>query len=113
MRNWFKNIDYYLTKLHPAERILYEFEFRSDEPEFIPNNLIYIIGERPHYWMLCLKCPCGCGEIIRLNILKEAKPRWRFTIRWRRITIYPSIWRSVSCRSHFHIRKGKVQWSFR
>lgn len=112
MRNWFNNIDYYFTKLRLTGRVYCKFKFCADEPENILDKLIYIVGERPHYWMLCFKCPCGCNEVIRLNILKEANPRWKFSIRWRQITIYPSIWRKVGCKSHFHIRKGKVQWSF-
>ena len=37
---------------------------------------VYIAGEGRHLWCAAFVCPCGCGEIIRLNLLKDARPCW-------------------------------------
>jgi hypothetical protein len=61
---------------------------------------------------LVFRCPCGCHTDIFLNLLKDAKPIWRFHIsKKNKITITPSIWRKVGCKSHFFIRKGKIEWA--
>ena len=65
-----------------------------------------------YYWKTAFRCPCGYNSVINLNLLKAAETSMEiFSL--RQITIYPSIWRKVGCGSHFHVRKGKIQWSFR
>ena len=88
------------------------FQFSSDIPEVIEEEVIYIIGEKKFYWMALFYCPCGCKEVIKLNLLKEASPQWQFFIKWGRITFHPSIWRKVGCKSHFHVKKGNIKWSY-
>jgi len=88
-----------------------DYEFSSDIPETVVNERLYIVGEKRFYWCIVFKCPCKCGELITLNLLSEAKPRWRFSIKWGKLSIYPSIWRHVGCKSHFHIYKNSVHWS--
>jgi len=112
MSSWLKQIENHFVKPSLKGAGYYKFKFYKDDPQDVSDRVIYIVGERQHYWKLCFRCPCGCNEVISLNLLKQANPRWRFIIRWRRITIYPSIWRKIGCKSHFHIRKGKVDWSF-
>jgi len=112
MRSWFKSIDHYLAEFLQKNRVFYKYKFCKEEPDQIQDKLIYIVGERPYYWMMTFKCPCGCNEVISLNILKTARPRWKFIVRWGKISIYPSIWRKVGCKSHFHVRKGRIQWSY-
>ncbi|WP_420496783.1 DUF6527 family protein [Szabonella alba] len=58
-----------------------------------------------------MRCPCGCGDIIELLVIAEAKPRWDVGAdRERRPTLSPSVWRKTGCRSHFWVRRGRVQW---
>jgi hypothetical protein len=113
MSIWFKSLEaFYFWTSRPKIQFRYKYKFCKDEPEELEQKVIYIIGEHPYLWKICFRCPCGCNEVISLNLLKEANPRWRFTIRWRKISIYPSIWRKVGCKSHFYIKKGKVNWSY-
>lgn len=90
----------------------YYFRIRSveDLPENLEDRIIYIIGIKEYKWLLGFKCPCGCKEIIYLNILKNVKPSWSFKIKGQKITIYPSIKREVGCHCHFHVVKSKVYW---
>lgn len=92
--------------------IKFSFTFVKDIPQEMKRNVVYLVGERSYLWAAAFFCPCGCGELITLNLLKEARPRWKFHIRWGRISLFPSIWRKVGCGSHFHVRKGKIKWSY-
>ena len=90
-------------------RIRYE---RVDEfPELLESGTLYVAGEEPHIWAAAMLCPCGCGDVIELNLLKEASPCW--SIRQRSdgsVTLMPSIWRTKGCRSHFLIRNSRIDW---
>jgi hypothetical protein len=86
------------------------FKFLTDIPEHLADNTIYIIGERAQHWLVIFYCPCGCRETISLNLLKETRPRWRFITRWSQLTLYPSVWRTVGCKSHFNVKKNKIVW---
>ncbi|GAC1314173.1 MAG: hypothetical protein NVSMB24_38500 [Mucilaginibacter sp.] len=88
-----------------------DLKIRLDEdiPAHIRDGAVYIIGGASP-WLLLLRCPCGCGETIHLNLLKEASPRWGYRVVKKTITVKPSIWRTTGCKSHFIIRNGQVQW---
>ena len=58
-----------------------------------------------------MRCPCGCGETIELLVLDGAKPRWDVLIDKKNLpTLHPSVWRQTGCRSHFWVRKGRINW---
>lgn len=86
-----------------------EYVFVEDEPIEKPvPYMVYIVGEKPYYWVLLLECPCGCREIIYLNLLKEGKHKWSFEIKNKKISIFPSVRKKNRCGSHFVISKGKL-----
>lgn len=89
----------------------YKYVFVEELPEAIPENNVIIIAEDGIPDSLVFKCPCGCRTDIYLNLLKDAKPRWHFRIsKKNKITINPSIWRKVGCKSHFFIGAGRIFW---
>ncbi len=56
-------------------------------------------------------CPCGCRETLFLNLLQDEFPNWK----WRigadgTVTLTPSVWRKIGCKSHFFLREGMIQW---
>lgn len=110
MKSWVKRIESFLNKETKTHH--FKYSFYNDDPETLNEKMIYIIGERPHFWKLSFICPCGCKEVISLNLLQEVSPNWTFKVKKKRITIHPSIWRSVGCKSHFYIKKGKLDWSY-
>ncbi len=59
-------------------------------------------------YMALLSCPCGCREIIKLNLLPDAKPMWTVEDVDGFATIKPSVQRTVGCMTHFNIDKGFV-----
>lgn len=98
------------TRVRPRRpRIRYE---RVDEfPDLLKPSTLYVAGEDLHTWAAALLCPCGCGAVIELNLLRQASPCW--SVRHHRdgsVSLMPSIWRSKGCRSHFFIRNSKIDW---
>ena len=90
---------------------IYTSEYIDDMPDEkkIRNNTVYIIGENTYYWLAAFRCPCGCNDIIQLNLLNDSFPSWRITSRRNsRISILPSIERTVGCRNHFTLTKGLI-----
>lgn len=89
----------------------YKYAYSEDLPEKVDNHVIYIIGDSKEPWLIAFICPCGCGELINLNLLKDADPCWKYSISKNKISILPSVWRTTGCKSHFYLRKGKIDWA--
>jgi hypothetical protein len=89
--------------------------FRSARVEELPDKLqkaiIYLAGEGENLWAAAMICPCGCGEVIELNLLKQARPCWSAVEHSDgTVTLAPSVWRQKGCRSHFIVRHGEIVW---
>lgn len=83
----------------------------AELPDTLNARSVYVMGENEHIWSVAMLCPCGCGEILHMNALPDAKPRWKIERHSdRTVSLYPSIWRKVGCRSHFYVRRGFIQW---
>jgi hypothetical protein len=91
------------TELYRAVRV-------EDLPESPKPLRLYIAGEPKQEWGAAMLCPCGCGDTIQLNLLREVRPRWRFTENNVGPSLEPSVWRKQGCRSHFFLRSGEIQW---
>ena len=86
-------------------------EHVEDFPDSLKPGALYIAGQEPHLWAAALLCPCGCGDVIHLNLLKDASPSWTLRRhRNRSVTVMPSVWRTKGCRSHFFIRNSRIEW---
>ncbi len=89
----------------------FDFVIVEDVPDLITEGKVFIISENNHPEMIIFKCPCGCKKDIHLNLLKDAKPRWSYTINNKgNINLSPSIWRKVGCKSHFILHNGRINW---
>ena len=92
----------------------FKIRFVSENPskEDIVENTITIVGGKNFRKWAYLRCPCGCGDILMLSLLKETTPNWNLKIdRYGRPSITPSIWKTDGCKSHFFIKKGKLKWA--
>lgn len=59
-------------------------------------------------WLL-LRCPCGCGEDIPVNLDARAGKAWRlYRGRLTGLTLFPSVWRDTGCRSHFIVWRDSI-----
>lgn len=90
----------------------YKLIIVSELPKVTNENVIYIEGNesQKEYWYALLKCPCGCQENIMLNLMEDAKPCWNVNVNDSGISVSPSIWRTVNCKSHFWLSNSKVIW---
>jgi hypothetical protein len=89
----------------------FQYECVEDVPETPTAGTLYVAGEGPHRWAALMLCPCGCGDSIQLNLLAKARPSWDIEEHSDdTISIYPSVWRTKGCRSHFFVRHGRVDW---
>lgn len=83
---------------------------RSDVPEHIGRDII-LVGKEPGFKWALLECPCGCGDVIEVNLMQSRVPSWRVSLKEERATFHPSLWRPPdSCGSHFIIKDNAVLW---
>ncbi|WP_394351957.1 DUF6527 family protein [Rhodocytophaga rosea] len=83
----------------------------DEEPEKVKASFIYLIGNHNNFWLASLQCPCGCQETIHLNLLPGDSSQWKLKRHFNGdVTLFPSIWKSKGCKSHFFIRKCKIVW---
>jgi hypothetical protein len=80
-------------------------------PERVRADVVYVVGEGDHVWSAAMVCPCGCHDVIHLNLLREVRPRWTFDEHGDgSVSLHPSVWRQKGCRSHFFVRAGAIVW---
>ena len=89
--------------------------FRTERTDCVPKvpcpDVIYQVGDEDCVWVAALRCPCGCGDIIQLSLVRDVSPSWRLqTRRNGEVTLLPSVWRTVGCKSHFIIYRSRIVW---
>jgi hypothetical protein len=82
-----------------------------DMPSFVARNTLLRLTVKGEDWMAGMNCPCGCGDIIELMLLKGMHPRWEIKVdALGRPTLSPSVFRTEGCKSHFWIKGGQIVW---
>lgn len=77
----------------------------------LERDTIYVVTSHGYKKWAQFQCPCGCGEVILLNLSPSRRPRWQVhKTLFCQATLSPSIWRTEGCRSHFFLRRGKIEW---
>lgn len=85
--------------------------FVTEEPDTPVPRVVYVVGEDGHRWFAAFDCPCGCGEVIKLSLVPGDRPGWTLHDHVDgTASVAPSVWRQVGCKSHFWLRKGKIDW---
>jgi len=98
-------------KLPHKKQKPYRFSRVEEMPETLKPLTVYLCGEGQYLWAAAMICPCGCKEVINLNLLQKVRPRW--SVKEHKdgtITLTPSVWRQNGCRSHFIVRQGRIEW---
>lgn len=100
------------AKTEPENPNLFWVRRVVDEPKTIEERLVYVVGEPGHEWEAILLCPCGCGDVIKLNLLRfEKRPTWHVVANsGNKATLIPSVWRKTGCLSHFIVSEGEIRW---
>jgi len=107
-RLWLFFVDLFNT--HKQGKQL-QIKILEESPELHENSVIYLIGDNDNYWFAEMACPCKCGEIIKLKLFGNS-PAWSATIHKNNlITLSPSVWRTIGCRSHFFVKHSHIHWA--
>ena len=89
----------------------YRYAVSDEMPDVLEAGTVYLAGTEDNFWVASMLCPCGCREVIELNLLPQARPCWEaFRHANGTVSLDPSIWRKTGCRSHFWLRKGRIIW---
>jgi len=110
-----------MKKLYYAVRVLRHWLLRkplpmwtvwvTDLPDQLHSRRIYVAGEDGYLWYAAMLCPCGCSATLYMSLMPEGRPRWQVTeAQDGTITLDPSVWRTIECKSHFFLQKGLVEW---
>ncbi len=103
-------ISKWLKQLTSAKRRSFSASQLNDPPDDVGADKLYLIGEEGKYWLAVLRCPCACGAVIQLPMSANADPCWRFSGAHDNPSLWPSIHRLTGCKSHFFLRRGKIEW---
>jgi hypothetical protein len=107
---WLTIIWNWLVSLFRREQ-KYQFSKMEELPDCLEAGKIYLLGEAEYLWSAVMVCPCGCNATLHMNLQPDAKPLWSaIEHRDGTLTLHPSVWRKVGCRSHFFVRKGRIIW---
>ena len=79
-------------------------------PAVIPSKKLICMLDEGQPWAAAMVCPCGCGDAIELMLLEGVSPRWDLSVDRGLPTLRPSVWRNVGCRSHFWVKRGRIDW---
>lgn len=83
----------------------------SELPETMAPQTIYLWGEGGHIWQVLMLCPCGCDATLHMTTLTDDWPHWKVETNEKGdVSLRPSVWRKIGCRSHFWVRDGKIEW---
>lgn len=83
----------------------------AELPEVLKAQTLYLWGDEQGIWQVVMICPCGCKETLHMTTLNDDWPSWKIERHSDgTTTLSPSIWRKIGCRSHFFVRRGKIQW---
>ena len=73
----------------------------------MPGDAVLISRGTPRW--LILRCPCGCGEEVPVNLDPRSGKAWRLYRSTRAgLTLFPSVWRDTGCGSHFVIWRDHI-----
>lgn len=107
---WLRHVWIHARAWFTRPRLL-RFARAEDMPNRIKKGFVYLIGDNNHTWCVALLCPCGCGATVQLNTLADVRPHWKVTQHLdKTISLHPSVWRQVGCRSHFFVKRGLIEW---
>jgi hypothetical protein len=83
----------------------------GEDPEReVKRRKLVLVGpaEKPKW--LRFSCPCRCGAVIALNLMKSHSPCWTVEVHADgTLTLHPSV-DATTCGSHFWIRRNRIHW---
>lgn len=107
--NWWQRCRRWITgRVYPRYRATV---VQDTLPAHLRRSLVYLVEDDGYAEQAAMLCPCGCGQVLHMNLLTDERPCWKAVVHEDgTLTLHPSVWRKVGCKSHFWLREGKVQW---
>jgi hypothetical protein len=88
----------------------YTFVAAMDEELALTHRGVAVVGSMEAKKWATFACPCRCGEMIALNLMRSHSPRWTIELHADgSISLAPSVV-ATRCGSHFWIRRSRVEW---
>jgi len=98
----------------PSPKPLLRFEVVKETPANPEALKVYLEGTDGDEWLAAFVCPCGCGDLIQLVLLPEQRPSWKTAKHDDgTLSLNPSVHRTIGCKSHFWVKRGKIVWADR
>lgn len=98
-------------RLHRHEPVRFRTELALRTPHPIQPDVVYQVGDHECVWAALLRCPCGCGDVIQLSLVRDARPSWRVQMhKDGKVSLMPSVWRTTGCKSHFIVYRSRLIW---
>lgn len=85
-------------------------ETRDAAAPMLKNSGEFVIVERGKPRMIIMRCPCGCGDDLIMNVDGRVGKAWRYYRNQYGMSLYPSYWRDAACESHFIIWNNNIYW---
>ncbi len=80
-------------------------------PQRLERRTLYVVREDGFNEQVAMICPCGCKQVLHMNLLPDERPCWAIEKhRDGSYSLSPSVWRKVGCGSHFWFRRSRVHW---
>ena len=93
-------------------RTIYQSRHVADLPDQLKRRMVYLVGEDGYDWSAAMLCPGGCGKVLEMNLLPDAKPVWQVTEAANgTVSLHPSVWLKTGCGCHFILKNGRVRWT--
>jgi hypothetical protein len=78
------------------------------EDKAISGHFVVVAPNGHPKWAM-FKCPCGCNELVALNLMQSQHPCWSLESTSRGYSLHPSV-DSQTCGAHYWVRDGQVKW---
>ena len=75
-----------------------------------PGDAVLVHRGEPR--LLILRCPCGCGDDLLINLDRRAGKAWHLYRNRKGLTLFPSYWRNDGCGSHFIVWSSHIYWCY-
>lgn len=104
----------FLIAIRVKQCAAFELQWRKDHPkaEELQKGQLIVVGVSNQYqkWAY-FKCPCGCGDQLRLNLSSKDSPSWKVDVSDDGVaSIHPSVRQVNGCYSHFWLKQGSIDW---
>jgi hypothetical protein len=95
----------------PEERFQLQRSEEVDKDKLKPFVLYVECRGGKDRWAHFL-CPCGCKDVISLNLMTSQRPCWTLSCdEDGTVSLYPSVDKTSGCKSHFFVKKSKIDWA--